>query len=155
MFSYTYALSCFDSAMFGLLCFCRLEPELPLCEGDSLFPGIELSIQLGLLHFGQYFPDDRTGIVAYAQNVVAGNELGRPDDLGRSVLDKFSYEVVGFQMPIAGKAVQAMQSEVLIEPRQSHKSLKSSRAHALYILKPHVMFHKGKNLVRVVIAKSQ
>src|SRR6267154_4051606 len=107
---------------------------------------MKLSIQLGILHFGQHLSDNRARRVAQVQNVLPGNQLGWPDDLRRRALNKLPDKFIGFQVPIAGKAVQAMQSEMLVKLRQPNESLEGCRSHALYILKPHMMFHKRKNL---------
>src|SRR5260370_14017968 len=53
------------------------------------------------------------------------------------------------------EAIQAMQLEMLVKTRETHKSLECRRAHFEYILEAKMILHQGHNLLRVFIRETQ
>src|SRR6266404_8080251 len=133
----------------------RFLRKLTLNKGDSFLAAVQLSVELSLFHAGQYPSDRRPRFESESKHIFPGYQLCRPNDLRWGCLEELPNIFVRLQIAIAGKAVQAVQRQVLLKSRQSHEPLQRSRPHPRHVFKPHVMFHQRKDLLGIVIREFQ
>ncbi len=124
-------------------------------ELDGLFPSRQAAFQLGVFQGLQDFLIPRSGEKSHCVQVVTGKQAAGPHLLHGSFFEKPLNERMRVKIAMAREAIQAMQLEMLVKTRETHKSLERRCAHFEYILEAKMILHQGHNLFRVFIRETQ
>ncbi len=114
-----------------------------------------LALKLRIFHRGQHAPKFRAGTKPKSDQVVSGDER-RGANLHR--LDGFVVffgEAIERQIAVAGKAVHAMQQEMLVESIQAEEAFEGGGAHLLDIGKAHVIGDQRKDLLGIAVGHAK
>ncbi len=97
----------------------------------------------------------RAGVKSGGDQIVSANEMRGTHGPGGKRCQPLAGVVVEIEFAMAGKAIQTMQSQMLVELRQPHKALEGGVLHLAHVGKAHVIFHQRKNLLAIAIAEAQ
>ncbi len=124
-------------------------------ELEGLGGGVNGAFELGVFGGLKHGFELGAGRVAGGDEVAAGDEEGGAGvflGLGFVLLLR---EVVEAEVAVAGAAVQPVESEVLIEPRQAEEALKGGLLHLQDVPKAHVVLDQGDDLGFVLVRKAE
>src|SRR5882762_7210999 len=127
-----------------------LENEFP-----SRLPRLHLAFQLGVFQIPQHLAEHGPGPETHVPQVVAGQQALGANLFRRCFGDESLNKLVRFQVPMAGKAIESMQRQMLVKTRQPDEALERSSAHGLDVLEAHVVVDQREDLSSVLIRKAQ
>src|SRR5215467_2144871 len=99
-----------------------------------LFTRVYLAFQLGILYRPQNLAENWARNVPHPAQVVPIQKTLWTDLVRWRVLQQAAHKLVSIQAPVAGKAVQAVQLQMLYEPRKPNKALQGRGPHLFDVL---------------------
>src|SRR6266404_8014723 len=92
-----------------------------------IFPGLfrcfQLTLKLGVLHRTQNAAENGSRPIAHLLQVLPGHQPRRPDLFRRRFLQELRHKSIRLQPPVAGKAVEPVQFQMLLKARQPDEAL--------------------------------
>src|SRR5208282_301139 len=115
----------------------------------------ESTLQLSVLDRGQDFFEARTRFIAYLDQVLASNQRLRTNRFGRQGTQLLSRVFIRVELAVAGKTVDAVQFQMLVEGGQAKELLQRGLIHALDVGEAHVIRYQRQNLIGLVVREAQ
>src|SRR6202030_3686149 len=121
----------------------------------GFFLGLKLPLQLGVFYRMQDFAENRPWLVPHFEQILPAKQGWRPNLLPRRRRQCAANKSVRLKPPVAGKAIEPVQLQVLLKSQHSHKALQRRSPHLFDVLKPHVVGYQRRDLLHFFVREPQ